>query len=127
MSTVRIEYPWPPSILGPNSRAHWGKKIGPKRVSKNAGYTATLERMAALRELPGYPDLDLVAEFYPPLRGGPAPDTDNAIASCKALQDGIALALGINDQALIEWPPRHAERVKGGKVVIEYRPKRGAA
>lgn len=54
--------------------------------------------------------------FHPPRAG--RFDRDNAVGRCKALQDGIADALGIDDSRFV---PTYliGEPVKGGRVVVE--------
>lgn len=59
----------------------------------------------------------LVATFHP--KTANKIDKDNASASLKAYQDGIASALGCDDRIFAEPVILFAAPVKGGKVVIE--------
>lgn len=60
---------------------------------------------------------DFTVTFRPPDRR--ARDLDNLVASFKAGQDGIALALDVDDSG---FNPSHeiGDPVKGGAVVVEF-------
>jgi crossover junction endodeoxyribonuclease RusA len=112
-----IELPWFPKELAPNCSTHWAKKT---RVTKMArGWAATATRAA----LPGYePDDGPIAvqfTFYPPnASNAKRHDDDNLIASIKAYRDGIADALGINDNRFTMLPVKMGPWVKGGNIVV---------
>lgn len=114
---ARIELPWFPKECAPNfrSRTHHAKARGNK-MARAWGATAT--RAA----LPGYePDagrIGLQLTFYPPnARTANRHDDDNLIASTKAMRDGIADALGIDDNRFDLRPIKMGPWVKGGNIV----------
>lgn len=61
----------------------------------------------------------LVLEFVPPDRR--ERDDDNLVACFKAGRDGIADALGINDNRFTTQFSLRAEPVKDGAVIVEIR------
>jgi crossover junction endodeoxyribonuclease RusA len=108
-----IVLPWPPKELSPNARVHWAKK---SRITK--GYRVAcmaLCRNAGLVEAPEGP-LRLVLEFIPPDRR--RRDDDNLLSSTKALRDGIADALGIDDSRFTTQFSVRDEPAKGGAVRV---------
>jgi len=89
-----IKLPWPQRVLSPNGRGH---HMARARAAKSYRSAAHWECKTA-----GVPVMEwarLKVTFYPRPRG-PLPDRDNAIASFKAGQDGIADCLGIDDRHL---------------------------
>lgn len=116
-----IELPFPAKILWPNGRGHWAARNRAFQAHKQWAWA--MGRAAGVH---GYVQLDPAkppeprvrwsATFYPKTRH--KIDRDNAAASLKAYQDGLAQAMGLNDSAF-ENPTIHfAEPVKHGKVVI---------
>jgi crossover junction endodeoxyribonuclease RusA len=106
---------WPPSILSPNSRAHWAKRAIAAKKYKTACWALTLEaKLAAPAEGP----IDLDIEFVPPDRRHR--DLDNMLSSAKALLDGVALALGVNDRRF-RLRLSVADRI-GGMVIVRVLP-----
>jgi crossover junction endodeoxyribonuclease RusA len=118
---TRIELPWPARELSPNARGHWAKQARFKKGARElAGWTARQANMGwsmpVIETLAYDVSLKITVTFCPPDKR--RRDLDNAIASFKASQDGIADALGIDDS---KWAVsyRFGEVVKGGKVVVE--------
>lgn len=108
-----IELPWPPKILNPNHKTHWGNKS--KAAKKYRHDCAILTLMARIPViLDG--DFKLSITFYPPDKRHR--DDDNIIAAFKSGRDGVADALGVNDK---RFKPDYlfGLPVKHGKVVIE--------
>lgn len=62
----------------------------------------------------------LAVTFHPPGRYGY--DEDGLMSRCKAIFDGIADAIGVNDRNFRYPEPTIAEPVKGGKVIIALSP-----
>ncbi|HKY80627.1 MAG TPA: hypothetical protein VJM09_04060 [Sphingobium sp.] len=112
---MKIELPFPAKILWPNGRGHSMRKHSAAKKHKGWARAAALAERA---HAPAGEHLRLIATFYPK-PAGPCPDKDNSSASLKAYQDGIAWALGVDDRHFGEPEIHFAERVKGGKVVIE--------
>ena len=71
------------------------------------------------RKYSGPEQVQLTYHISPKPRGV-FPDKDNAIAAMKAYQDGISLALGVNDKHFLEPKIQFANRVKGGAVRVEF-------
>lgn len=101
-NTITIELPLPANALRPNGRAHWAVKM---KAVKQARTLARAQMGAAIdtrRDIIGYDDeckpLGYGITWY--YWRGVGPDTDNALASCKAYLDGCCDALGVNDRSL---------------------------
>lgn len=111
-----IELSYPAPALWPNKRPHWAAKA--KATSK-----ARLDAFMMMRgylaqfDAPAVP-ARLVFTIRPKPTG-PVPDKDNIVAACKALQDGIAAALSLNDRELDTPRIIIGERCKGGAVIVE--------
>lgn len=90
-----ISLPWPDSALSPNSRPHHFTLARAKKKAKHDAFMLAKEALGrATLEKP----LKAVVTFCPPDER--KRDLDNMIASFKAAQDGIALAIGVDDS---EW------------------------
>jgi hypothetical protein len=95
---MRIDLPFPHKALWPNGRAHHMAKAREAKKHRQWAHTATLE---ALQEHgtggfgPG--KIPITIEVHAKAKG-PLPDADNCSAACKAMLDGIADALGVNDR-----------------------------
>lgn len=115
-----LDLPYPDKVLWPNGRGHHMAVARAKKSHKAWAYAAVRanDRAAIWRNVCGR-RIQLHATFHPKTRH--AVDRDNASASLKAYQDGIAAALGIDDSTFLEPAIYFAEPVKGGKVVIEVR------
>lgn len=111
-----VELPWPDKSLSPNGRVHWATKARASKTSKTMA--AALTRLET-KTKPRWPSARLLWAFHP--KTAHTLDKDNCIASCKAYQDGIALALGIDD-SLFDTSYEIKEPVKGGKVVVTILP-----
>ena len=113
-----IELPWPPSILSPNNRSHWARKLGPKQSYRLDCFMLTKGYLTSARHWRPSPDCPLPVKitFCPPDRRHR--DDDNMIASFKSGRDGMCDALGINDRLL--RPEYHfSDPIRGGSVIVE--------
>lgn len=110
MNSVRL--PWPPKELSPNSRAHWRRRHSAAKVMRTSAHILALE--AKLRA-PADGDILISLILHPPVRRGH--DRDNGLARCKALLDGIADALRVNDRRF-KPTAEFGEPVEGGCVVL---------
>ena len=109
-----IELPFPAKILWPNGRGHWGTRREAVKKHRQWAHDAAL---AAGIRLGRFPErIHWSATFYP--KTANKIDSDNAAASLKAYQDGIAEAMRVNDQRFDNPTIHFAEPVKNGKVVI---------
>ena len=116
---MRIELPWPDSSLAPNRKngRHWGA-VHSSKVKRlaDARYLA----LAAMRQqgyAPPPGTLPLVVTFHAPDKR--RRDLDNLLAALKADFDGVAQALGVDDQLFEPLTLRRGEPVNGGRVVLE--------
>lgn len=110
---MRITLPWPSKDLSPNARVHWSRKAKASQPAREmAFYTAKHAKLVA----PETDRIHLWIDFYPPTRRWP--DTDNMLSRCKPYLDGLADALGVNDQRFVPHPYVRWETVKGGEVRI---------
>lgn len=110
-----IELPFPAKILWPNGRGHHMAKHREAKKHKAWAYAAMLADLRGAKH-DGSP-VTLRATFHP--KTANAVDKDNASASLKAYQDGIAQALGMDDSAFGQPIVHIAEPRKGGAVIIE--------
>lgn len=88
-----IVLPWPPAELSPNARVHWAAKSRAAKAYRSACFWIA-KRDGKRIEHDGR--LHVTLEFVPPDRRHR--DRDNMLASCKAMLDGVADALGVDDR-----------------------------
>lgn len=112
---MKIELPFPAKILWPNGRGHHMRK---HKVAKTHKGWARAAALAERARTPAGQSLHLVVTFHCK-PSGPLPDKDNAGASIKAYQDGIAWALGVDDRHFGQPVVLFGDRCRYGKVVIE--------
>ena len=87
--------PWPPKELNPNSRTHWAKKMKvAKKYRRDCYFSA---KSSGLKPLKGLVLFGLI--FSPP--DNRKRDDDNLLAAFKSGRDGIAEALGADDNQFI--------------------------
>jgi len=108
--------PWPPKELSPNARIHFRTKSAAVKSYREAAYWLALKSSLVV---PSEGGIGLRFDFYPPDRR--RRDLDNMLASIKAGVDGIADAMGVDDQRFGFWLSREAP-VKGGKIVVSVMP-----
>lgn len=107
-----IDLPWPPKELSPNARVHWTKKAKAAKayrlecfiLAKAAGITAPEGKIL------------WTVEFFPPSRR--AYDDDNLLARIKALRDGVADALCVDDRRFVTQFSVSETVIKGGMVRV---------
>ena len=112
---MKLILPWPPKELSPNARSHWSKKAKAAKIYRYACHVITLS--SGIKAPEGR--VLLVLEFVPPSRR--AFDDDNLVARFKAGRDGIADALGINDNRFTTQFSLRTEPVEDGAVIVEIR------
>jgi crossover junction endodeoxyribonuclease RusA len=103
--------PWPPKDLSPNSRVHFMALSRAKKKYRMQCYLLT--KAAGLR---ASGRVSLSVEFRPPVRR--KWDDDNLVAMLKAGRDGMADAIGINDNLFSMLPPVIGEPIAGGAVIV---------
>ena len=109
---IELTLPWPPRALHGHAKGHWRPKD-----TATAKHTAGPHQWANVKRVPKIPDAVLEFKFYPPDRRHR--DIQNMPGMMKAGIDGIADAMGCDDNGFRPRFPDHFEEpVKGGKVVI---------
>lgn len=119
---VDIVLPWPDPRLGINRRRslHWAIVAKLIARAKSESFYLTRQEVGRIRaeEWPNgeYQKRVLLQwTFCPPnLRRR---DEDNLISMLKPYQDGIAMAVGVDDSHFHLLELRHGERVKGGRII----------
>jgi crossover junction endodeoxyribonuclease RusA len=116
--SLRLELPWPHRDLSPNRarNVHWSRKAG---AVKNYRHTAKVLTLSAINGgarpvLRG--EVAMTVTFIPP--DSRRRDRTNMEASFKAGFDGIADALGVDDNCFAPTY-RKGEPQTGGKVIVE--------
>lgn len=121
MLTVALAHPG--KALRPNGRAHWTTK---QRAVREARGRARLLMLKSKRDAEA---MCVLPAGWRPSRydvtwffwGGAGPDSDNALASCKAYLDGCCDALGVNDRVLdCAGIHRVKDREQEGTVLIRF-------
>ena len=112
-----IELPFPAKILWPNGRGHWAVKSKAFKAHKEWAYYRARcfyhdGNKPTIRER-----VNWSVTIHPKTRN--VIDNDNARASLKAYQDGLALALGVDDSRFNAPSLTFGEPIKGGLVIIE--------
>lgn len=112
---LTLTLPWPPRELNPNTRhAHWSKLATAKRRYRAACAIAARSQGAARIEAG---ELAVSLLFVPPDRR--ARDLDNMLASAKALIDGLADVLGVDDSKWALTVSKSSDAQAGGFVRVE--------
>ncbi|WP_259075830.1 endodeoxyribonuclease RusA [Pseudomonas sp. BIGb0278] len=113
--------PWPPAACSPNARVHWTKKSRAAKSYRAACHL--LAKQAGITAPEG--EALLMLEFVPPDRR--RRDDDNLLAMFKAGRDGLADALGIDDNVFATQIRVSKETTKGGAVLVRVEPRWEAA
>ncbi len=112
MTTIALS--WPDPALSPNARSRtYHKKARYAKLARADAGWAT--KAAKVPPAPPEGPIALRIVWHPPTRR--KIDDDNMVARFKAARDGIADALGVDDNRFAptyEW----GEPVKGGKVIV---------
>jgi crossover junction endodeoxyribonuclease RusA len=110
-----VKLPFPSASLFPNRKngQHWGKTVAERTAQHEAGYLLTKQAKGDYTPPDGPIALSLLY-LTPDKRKR---DADNMLAASKALIDGMAYALGIDDSrfrpVLVDW--QHGP--KGGALI----------
>ncbi len=111
---TEIILPWPHPTLSPNNRSHWSVKAKAKASDRRSGYVLALVAKNFQHKGPQEP-IHIKLVFCPPMNR--RRDLDNILASCKALLDGVAQGLCVDDHVFrptLEWGPV----IKNGAVIL---------
>ncbi len=114
---IRLELPWPSRKLHPNARVHWSQKAA---ATKKARSEAKILCQSAIRadgfDVITWEGAKILVQFFPP--DNRRRDMDGMISSHKAAQDGIAGALGLDDNFFEVTYQRLAPRLHGAVLVV---------
>lgn len=91
MSAAHILLPWPARVVHPNSRAHWRRRAAATKLMRHDA--CVVAKAAKLRVGDG--PVHVTLTFHPADKR--RRDLDGCITSCKAYLDGLADALGVDD------------------------------
>jgi hypothetical protein len=114
-----ITLPFPAKALWPNGRAHWAAKHREFAKHKQWAYHATKAKLPRCFNWNG--QLVTIAYNIIP-KTAHRIDADNAVAAMKAYQDGIAMALGIDDSAFAVPQVTFGKPLKPGGVEVRLVP-----
>ncbi len=112
MGRFQITYPWPDTLVRTNARGGRYKKA--KAVKKARSDAAQTTWDAGL--CPMVTAIPVEVEFRPPNNRD---DKLNRMGNVKAMFDGIADALGVNDKTF-DPKPANGEQTEGGAVVVTF-------
>lgn len=99
MKKNQVILPWPYKQLSPNARVHFMTLSKFKKAYRIACFT--LAKQAKLDVPAG--DIRIDMEFFPPTKR--SRDEDNLVAMMKSGLDGVADAMGVNDNRFRLQPP----------------------
>lgn len=109
--------PWPARALHPNARVHWRTKAAATKDARHSAFHLARAAGWAPGILPADGKLSLWVDFIPPDRR--RRDDDGMPAAFKAWRDGLADALGIDDNRFRSFPYlSDREVVKSGCVRV---------
>lgn len=115
-----MELPFPAKCLWPNGRSHWATKARAFKKAKEFAYYRTRENYPMRVCDASDKRVNWSVTIHPKTRN--VIDDDNARASLKAYQDGLALALGVDDSQFNAPKLTFGEPIKGGLVRIVIEP-----
>ena len=116
MRDYLIRISWPDPKLQSNARGHWKPKADAVKA-----YRAEAFYMAKQAGVDAIPSAHLEFTFYQPNQR--RRDLHNLPSAMKAVIDGIADAMGVDDNKFkCRWPEEFAGVVHGGAVVVRIRP-----
>ena len=110
-----IVLPFPDKILWPNGRGHHMAKHRAFQKHKTWAFNATKEALPACFKHNGQP---IRLRYTVTPKTAHAIDKDNAVAAMKAYQDGIALAMKVDDSAFETPEISFAKPEKPGRVEV---------
>lgn len=116
--SVTLDLPFPAKALWPNGRAHWAVKSKAVKAHRNMSCVGAL--VGGAQRLKG-DRFAIALTVHPKTRN--AIDRDNCIAASKAYLDGIADAMGVDDQCFDAPTVTFGEPVKGGAFKITVTPR----
>ena len=110
-----LQLPYPHKALWPNGRPHWASKAAQTKLHRQWAWAAVKATLPYDFKHDG--SRIPVRLCVSAKAKGPMPDKDNALSACKAYFDGIAEAIGVNDNLFDPQPVHFSGRM--GNFVIE--------
>lgn len=110
---IAFTLPFPSRFLSPNGRFHWTKKSNEAKRHRKEAWAITKAAIGANKPLWAGVKINLV--YHPPNRHHY--DADNLLSRSKSQIDGIADALGLDDNTFT-FTFSVAEPIKGGLVKV---------
>ena len=117
MTQVSFHLPFPAKALWPNGRAHWAVKARAVKSHRKAAWATALAAGLRASDAPGF---SIAVIVHPRTRN--LIDRDNCVASLKSYLDGIADALGVDDQTFDTPSILFGEPVKDGLMTVTVSP-----
>ena len=114
---LTVILPWPDKRLSPNARIDRRQVAAIKAREKEAARILTIEKYAVGYYSGVFTPQTLNLEFCPPDKRHY--DMDNLLASMKAPLDGMAEALGIDDNLFEPITLWRGKVIKGGQVIVK--------
>lgn len=102
LAVPELLLPWPSRDLHPNSRVHWRRRAKAAKAARTQAHLLSLEAGWRRGAVPAEGRLHLWIDFIPPDRR--RRDDDGLLAAFKPWRDGIADALGIDDNRFQAHP-----------------------
>lgn len=111
----KIIFPWLDSLLSPNRRMDRRALIAVRQRAKTEAFYLIRNSAPVVIET----NLQLTLTFHPPDKR--KRDLDNLYATFKAYQDGIFLALGMDDYLIERVILQRGNVIRGGCVTVELK------
>lgn len=110
-----ISLPFPSAKLSPNARSSWQARLSVKRAERETGWAcATAAKADGYEPLSG--ELTLTITFHAPDKH--KRDLDNLHSRMKPMLDGIADALGLDDNQFADVRLLRGAVERGGRVSV---------
>ena len=116
---MELTLPWPDRRLQGNARVHWRVRHRAAKLAKRLAWTTAYQAGWGKLSLPDG-RITLHLTFYPPDKR--RRDDDNVIFGAKSYRDGLAMALGIDDNRFSTAARMSDEVRKGGQMVVRLEP-----
>jgi crossover junction endodeoxyribonuclease RusA len=116
MSSFTLSLPWPDRRLSPNARIDRRAKAGAVSAARELAYLSALEVIGNCGPVALDGELQIKLMFYPPDKR--RCDLDNMHGMCKAYQDGLCQALGIDDSRIVRAEMTRNRQRPGGLVIM---------
>ncbi len=122
MQSITLTLPWTDAALSPNARVHHMARARAVKNDRNYAWGMTKAVMGPLRISPSswVGPITVQYTFHPEMDRDR--DDDNFAARMKASRDGIARALGVDDNDFMQLPVIFGAKAKPGCVLLTVTP-----